>query len=121
MSACQAYLDEDFAHGDRLAAIRARSIDVLSAKEAGMLSRTDDEQIRFATSGSRLILTHNAHDFARIHGEMMTRGDHHAGICIVRKRDHLGPGEIARRLQILSDVFGEIGTRDQLLFLSNFS
>lgn len=52
---------------------------------------------------------------------MMTRGDHHAGICIVRKRDHLGPGEIARRLQILSDVFGEIGTRDQLLFLSNFA
>ena len=120
MSDCQAYLDEDFAHGDRLAAIRARSIDVLSAKEAGMLSRTDDEQIRFATSRSRLILTHNGQDFARIHGEWMRSGKHHAGICIVKKELWLGPGEIARRLQILSEVFRETGTRDQLLFLSNF-
>jgi hypothetical protein len=114
------YLDEDFAYGARLKAIRAVSIDVLSAREAGMLRRSDDDQLRYSTAASRLILTHNQRDFARIHKEWTRAETHHAGICIMVKELDYGPGEIARRLQILAETFREAGTRDQLLFLSNF-
>ena len=117
----QVYLDEDFSEGARVDAMESLAIDALSAPAARMLRRSDYEQLSFAGSQDRLLLTHNAQDFARIHGEWMRRGKHHAGICIVKKELWYGPGEIARRLDILSEVFGEIGTRDQLLFLSNFS
>ena len=86
-----------------------------------MLRRSDDDQLRHATDASRLILTHNQRDFARIHREWMRAGAPHGGICIMAKELEYGPGEIARRLQLLAEVFGEIGTRDQLLFLSNFA
>jgi hypothetical protein len=115
------YLDEDLAHGARLKAIRAASIDVVSAREAGMLRRSDDDQLRYATDASRLILTHNQRDFARIHREWIRDGGHHGGICIMVKELDYGPGEIVRRLDLLAEVFRRTGTRDQLLFLSNFS
>ncbi len=115
------YLDEDFSDRARVNAMRLADIDALSAPAAGMLRKTDYEQLRFSTGAGRLLLTHNARDFVRIHGEWMRQADHHAGICIVVREHWYGPAEIARRLQVLAETLGEVGTRDQLFFLSNFS
>ena len=117
----QVYLDEDFSEGARVDAINLIGIDALSAPAARMLKQTDYEQLSFAESQNRLILTHNSRDFARIHGEVIRAGGHHAGICILKKDLWLGPGEIARRLLVLAETFRDLGTRDQLLFLANFS
>lgn len=59
------YLDEDV---DTLLAkvIRDRGYDVLSTHEANMHKSNDYQQIDFATSQGRAILTHNVRDFYRI-------------------------------------------------------
>ena len=114
------YLDEDFQGTARRTALAHAGFHVLTSGSAGMNGRTDLEQLRFATAGNRLIVTHNQGDFVELHGELMNRGEQHGGICIVRKVDAFGPGEIARRLLALQSVFAETGTRDQLLFLANF-
>jgi hypothetical protein len=114
------YCDEDFADDGRVHAVRGSGLDLLTPKEAEMLSKSDPEQVRFSASQERMIITHNRTDFVQIHTVMMNAGEHHTGICVVRMEDWYGPGEVARRLQVLADVFSETGTRDQLLFLSNF-
>ena len=115
------YFDEDFDHDDRVEACRGISLDILTPREARMLSQSDPAQVRFAASKGRLIVTHNRTDFTRIHKTMMNNGEHHSGICVVRMEAWYRPGEIARRRHVLAETFREIGTRDQLLFLSNFS
>jgi hypothetical protein len=114
------YFDEDFAHDDRVDAARRALIDVLTPSAAGMLGRADDEQLSFAASLGRMIVTHNQGHFAALHTAFMATGLHHSGICIVRMQDWLGPGEIARRLSLLAGRAGNGDLSDQLLFLSNF-
>lgn len=44
------------------------------ASEAGMTKRTDDDQLRFAASGNRVLITSNIADFARLHGQWLQEG-----------------------------------------------
>ncbi|MFQ6094375.1 MAG: DUF5615 family PIN-like protein [bacterium] len=48
------YLDEDV-QAELAPALRKRGYDVISAKEVGRLSRSDEEQIEFAISQERAI------------------------------------------------------------------
>ncbi|MBE0608427.1 MAG: DUF5615 family PIN-like protein [Dehalococcoidia bacterium] len=114
------YLDEDFARGDRAGALRAAGFDVLIPREAGLLGATDEAQLMFATAEIRLLVSHNFADFPRIHTEVMARGEHHAGICMVRQGAAFSAADIVRGLAALSELFQDTGTADHLLFLSNF-
>lgn len=75
------YLDEDV---DTLLAkvIRDRGYDVLSTHEANMHKSNDYQQIDFATSQGRAILTHNVRDFYRIAKEYAKINKPHAGIIL---------------------------------------
>lgn len=44
-----------------------RNVDVLSAEEAQMLSRSDEEQLQWALDNQRIIYSFNVRDFYRIH------------------------------------------------------
>jgi hypothetical protein len=46
MTKIRLYLDEDTMDSDLLGALRLRNVDVLSAGEAQMLSRSDEEQLK---------------------------------------------------------------------------
>ena len=76
------YLDEcvDRRLADRL---RARSIDVLTAVEAGTLGLDDEGQILFATRQNRPILSHNQRHFQRWHERFVTEGRFHAGMVLL--------------------------------------
>jgi hypothetical protein len=48
MSAICLYLDEDARREALLQGLRARSVDVITVAEAGMLRRSDEEQLNWA-------------------------------------------------------------------------
>jgi hypothetical protein len=114
------YFDEDFADGTRYHALASAGYDVETPAQAGMLARSDRDQLRYSTAQGRLLLSHNLGHFHAIHAEVLAAGESHGGICLLRRRFNYSPGEIRRRLDILSERYVNAGTTNQLLFLSNF-
>jgi hypothetical protein len=91
------YLDEDSMQRALVAALRVRRIDVLTAIEAGMIARPDEEHLDFAGSQKRVLYSFNVSDFSRLHGEFVATGRFHAGIVLARQQ-HYSVGEQMRRL-----------------------
>jgi len=88
------YLDEDV---DLLVArlLRARLHDAITAGEAGQSGRSDPEQLAFAVSQRRAIITHNRRDFLPLAQEYAARSQHHYGILLAVRRS---PYDVAQRL-----------------------
>jgi hypothetical protein len=77
------------------AMLLARGFTVTTARDAGQLGRSDEEQLTFATNAGSVLLTHNRVDFERLHRSWFEAGRPHSGIIIARRRL---PAELARRL-----------------------
>lgn len=114
--AIKLYLDEDV---DPLLAhvLRERGIDCRSAKDAQNLSRSDVQQLMFATSQGRVILTFNVKDFVRLAKESAHSGRHHSGIIV---SDHLPFRELLRRVLVLFQRHAQNDLADSLLWLHDF-
>jgi predicted nuclease of predicted toxin-antitoxin system len=98
------YLDEDV---NVLIAdlLRARGFDVITARDAGQLHATDAEQLAYAISQLRTLVTHNRTDFEELVQSYFDSGQTHYGVIFAVRRP---PQEIAQRLlailnQIASD------------------
>ena len=57
----QLYIDEDSGDRNLVQALRARGVDVITAQEVGMIERTDDEHLQFATSRDRVLYSFNGY------------------------------------------------------------
>jgi hypothetical protein len=113
----QLYFDED-AMDDALArALRVRGVDVLTAFEAGMIERPDEEHLDYATSQSRVLYTFNVADFCRIHAECQSSSRPHAGIVLGRQKRY-SVGEQMRRLLKLIAARSPEQMANHLEFLS---
>ena len=98
------YLDEDV---DVLIAqlIRARRFVVVTTQEAGQLRNNDAEQLTYAVSQHKTLLTHNRVDFEALAQTYFVAGQPHDGIIVAVRRP---PRDIARRLlRILNAVTAE--------------
>jgi hypothetical protein len=84
-------------------ALRSRSIDVLTAREAGLVRIPDEHHLEYATSVGRTVFTFNVRDFARLHAE-----------CVLQI------GVILRRLLKLLATRSATDMRDWLEYLSNW-
>ena len=105
------YLDEDV--DVLVATLRARGFDVVTTVASGNLAHSDEDQLKFATTAGRVLLTHNRVDFERIADNWRTLGTSHAGVVIAVRRPAY---ELTRRLLlILNDVSRE-DAEDQLLY-----
>jgi hypothetical protein len=80
------YLDEDVSVllGKTLV---GGGCDALTARDPGMLRKSDEEQLLFATTHSRTILTHNRRHFEKLHSEFVEKQFERAGIVIAGRRD----------------------------------
>lgn len=80
------HTDEDVS---RLVAtlLRARGFDVTTTSSEGMLSQWDRQQLAYAASVDRCLLTHNRVDFERLHLEYMTEGWEHSGIIVIPQKN----------------------------------
>jgi Domain of unknown function (DUF5615) len=94
------HLDENVT-GAVASSLRQRGVDVTTPVEAVLLGAGDTEQLRFALSKRRVLVTHDD-DFTRIHAD----GAVHAGICYCHK-DKYSIGELVRTLLLIHECFTE--------------
>ena len=113
------YLDEDVQSAALIQSLRTRGLTVLTTTDAGMSERTDEEQLRFATSRALVLVTYNIADFARIHDRWLSSGVEHAGIILIQQQKW-GPGELVRRIVRLLAGVPEGKMRGRLEFISNW-
>ena len=106
------YTDEDMS---ALVAtlLRSRGLDVTTVPEQATLGRTDREQLEFAASLGRCILTHNRVDFERLHLQYMKEDKQHSGIIVVPQKTAY---EVARRIGILVSALTADEIMNQLLY-----
>jgi predicted nuclease of predicted toxin-antitoxin system len=100
------YLDEDVSVliADLLL---ARGFVATTTQEVGNLGYSDREQLEYATSQHKALLTHNRADFEALAQQYFSSGKLHHGIIIAVRRP---PYDVVRRLlTILNSV-----TRDEL-------
>lgn len=107
------YLDEDVS---ALVAelLRARGFNVQATQEAGRKGTRDEEQLTYAASQQRVLLTHNRDDFARLAGEFFAAARRHYGLIIAVRRP---PHDIARRLLIILNHTTADEMEDQVLYI----
>lgn len=90
--------------------LRQRGIDVLTAKEAGMLSTPDEEHLKLASSQGRVIFTQDD-DFLRFH----SKGISHNGIVYVHQRTPIN--QIIQGLTLIYQVLTEEEMQNHVEFL----
>jgi predicted nuclease of predicted toxin-antitoxin system len=112
MTIAALYTDEDMS---ALVAtlLRSRGLDITTVPERSTLGKTDLEQLEFATSMSRCILTHNRVDFERLHLQYIEENRQHFGIIIVPQKNVY---EIAQRIGILVNALTADEIANQLLY-----
>jgi hypothetical protein len=112
------YLDEDISY--EVANIAARlGLDVTASRDAGNNGRTDEEQLDYAASQGRCLVTGNCSDFARLTREFSLAGRPHGGVLCVpptwRRQEY---ARIARALAEFAKVRGEDSTAYLFDYLS---
>jgi predicted nuclease of predicted toxin-antitoxin system len=97
-------LDEDV--WDGLAnALRQQGYDVVSVNEVGRKGFSDQDQMVYALSQGRAVLTHNAGDFVGLVKQFYFQEKTHFGVIIA---PHLEKGELLRKtLALLEGIYQE--------------
>src|SRR5262245_32050035 len=78
--------------------LRGRGFDVLTTEEAGQDTADDPEQLAFATTAGRAILTFNIRDFAPLHEQWQAAGRPHAGIIVSQQLGSRQYGLLLQRM-----------------------
>jgi predicted nuclease of predicted toxin-antitoxin system len=91
------YFDEDSMRRGLVRALRARGMDVITALDAEMVERRDEEHLDYATEQGRVLCSFNVADYCRLHSSYLAQGKPHAGIILMRQQ-HYSVGEQMRRL-----------------------
>jgi predicted nuclease of predicted toxin-antitoxin system len=99
------YLDEDLAPAIATA-LRKRDVDAISAHEVGHIGLSDAEQLTFAASQGRCLVSANARDFRRLGGDALEQGRPHAGIVLCPPRIHgLDVGAVVKALVKIAERY----------------
>jgi hypothetical protein len=115
--AVRLYLDEDVMSRDLVNALRSRAVDLVTAKEAGLIHIPDSQHLEYATTQGRTLVTYNTRDYARLHAEYHSSARHHAGIIV---SDQIQIGVLVKRLLKLLNTRTAADMQDCLEYLSNW-
>jgi predicted nuclease of predicted toxin-antitoxin system len=85
--------------------LQTRGFDVLTTEEAGNDTALDEEQLTFAMSAGRSILTFNIRDFAPLHEQWTSADRPHAGIIVSRQLGNRQYGIFLQRMLRLLNHF----------------
>lgn len=97
--------------------LREHGADILTAHDAGRCGFSDEEQIRFATTEGRAVVTHDI-DYVVWSADFQRRGEGFAGIVYCDPAKYLyHPGRLMTDLLILHGVFTADDLRDRLEYL----
>jgi hypothetical protein len=117
MAAIKVYLDEDV-HTYVAQALRLRGWEAQTTEEAGQRGADDRDQISFATAQEYAILTYNINDYPRLHYEIVTSGETHAGVIVGTREDPRR--NIRALLNLLSKLSAE-AIKGQIVYLNNWA
>lgn len=96
--------------------LRSRAIDVLTAADAGMIRRKDEDHLGYATVQGRALYSFNIADFHEIHMEWMATGRVHGGIILAQQKRYSIGEQIRRLVRLISSLTGEaIRNREEFL------
>ena len=95
--------------------LRAQGIDVQTTLDVGALGRPDDEQLAFAATAGRVVVTHNRLDFEELHTLWSAEGRPHCGIIVARNGATCT--SLADRILDLLNRFYAEQLRDQLFYV----
>jgi hypothetical protein len=101
--------------GDLVRGLRSRGIDVITAADAGMIRRKD-EDLSFAAMRGRALYSFNVGDYHQIHTEWTSAGRGHAGIILAQQKRY-STGEQIRRLVRLIGSLTDDAMKDREEFL----
>jgi hypothetical protein len=107
------YLDEDV---DVVVAnlVRSRGFSATTTRDATQLGTSDLQQLLYAATQRKTILTHNRADFEALAKEYRETDQHHCGI-IIAVRHH--PYELLRRLLIILNQVTADEIQDQVRYI----
>jgi hypothetical protein len=113
------YVDEDAMDGDVVRGLRSRGIDVVTAADAGMIRRRDEDHLRLATAQGRTLYSFNVGDFHEIHTAWIVSGQDHCGIVLTQQQRY-SAGEQIRRLVLLIGSLSAERMRNREEFLGRW-
>ena len=119
MSQIEIYVDEDAMDSDLVAALRSRGVTVITALDAGLIEKSDDEQLAFASDHGCVLYTFNVSDFYRLHKVWVGAGREHGGV-ILAPQQRFSVGEQLRRILRLRAATTTVKMRNQVEFLANW-
>jgi Domain of unknown function (DUF5615) len=119
MSKILLYLDEDSMDEDFVQALKSRSVDVFTVTDAGMLHRSDEEQLDWANANGRVIFSFNARDFYKLHIVRLEQNLFHRGI-ILDPQQRYGIGDLMRGVLRLINSTSAEEMQGQVEFLSDW-
>jgi len=107
------YLDEDVSVLVA-ALLRGRGFSAVTTHGEGRLGHTDADQLAYAASLGRTLLTHNRADFVALAEVYASVGRDHSGIVLARRYP---PYELVRRLMRLLDEVTAAEMRNQVRYV----
>jgi predicted nuclease of predicted toxin-antitoxin system len=100
--------------------LRGRGFDVLTTEEAGQDTASDDEQLSFAASNRRAIITFNIRDFAPLHDQWHSAGKLHCGIIVSQQLGSRQYGLLLQRMLRLLNHLSADEMLNNLVHLERF-
>jgi hypothetical protein len=113
------YIDEDAIHGALVVALRSRDVTVITASDAGLMKKSDDEHLAYASEQGCVLYTFNVSDFYRLHTEWTNFGREHAGM-ILAPQQRYSVGEQLRRILRIRASASTRSIRNRVEFLGNW-
>jgi predicted nuclease of predicted toxin-antitoxin system len=114
------YTDEDIT-SELAPALRERGFDAISAYDADLLGKTDNEQLAFATKSDRSLLTCNASDFLRLAKIYSEESRTHSGIIISSEQySRRQFGELLRQTLLLLNSLTADEMANNIVFLQAY-
>ena len=113
------YLDEDTIKSALVKALRNADLDVITVIDAGMLGRSDEDQLNWSTQQKRVIYSFNIGDFCKLHRDYMVEGKTHGGIILAPQQQYSIGRQLTGLLKLLAVKSSEDMT-NQLIFLNSY-
>ena len=107
------YLDEDTIDKALVSALRARGLDMLTAHEADMIERQDEDHLAFAAREGRVLYSFNVADYCRLQAQ----GRSHAGLILAQQQRYPVGDQMRRLLRLVAAKSAE-EMRNHIEFLS---
>lgn len=113
------YIDEDAMRSAFVATLRDAALDIVTVADVDRLGYSDTDQLAWATEQGRVLYSFNVRDFSRLHTEILTNGQSHAG-SVVAPRQRYSIDTQLRGLLALSKSRTAENMVNQLVFLGNY-